>query len=351
MRSWFGRKKLVQPPALREAEVHRFRGRRYVTAGWGRGFGVVVPADAGPGEVSRLVVEALEWSGRNPLPVFTRLGKRDPGRRDDERGWERFCRSIVGVAVPDYDPEQRVRVLAQDGGRLQLCLIACGTPVTGTEVYVAAGADGTAVGQAVEYLMARHVAEPPPLPRPDPAITGEGFGYKTGWYAVRTGDMHVVADVLGLTARRSVQWSEGVALSYRSGVFITPPVGNWVLAVGVDLAKRECDAESLSGVLATEVQYFATHRGSEAHEWHLADNGRLARVIRYAADAGIYRQVGEPTEGEVGLGFGLASLTEESALEPISEDTVMQVAGAWSVNPQHLPVTDELGIYGHIEAA
>lgn len=339
----------MQPRMFREAEVHRFRGRRFVTAAWGRGFGVAASADTGPGEVGRLVVEALDWSGENPRSVFTYVDEPDPARLDDQGGWERFCRTIVGVEVPEYDPEQRVRALERDGGRLQLCLLSSGTPVAGTEVYLSDGADRTAIGEAVEYLLAQPVPEPPSLPPRDTATTGEGFGYKTGWYAVRTGDVNAVAEALGLTARRSVEWAEGVALSYRSGVFITPPAGNWVLAVGVDLAKRESDPGSLSAVLATEVQYFATHRVSEAHEWHLADNGRLARVIRYAEDVGIYRQVGKPTEGEVAL--GLSSLTEESALDLISEETVMRVAGVWSVNPQHLPFTGEPGIYGRLGAA
>ncbi len=49
--------------------------------------------------------------------------------------------------------------------------------------------------------------------------------------------------------------------------------------------------------------------------------------------------------------LGLVELTEETAGERISEETVMEVAGAWSLDPRELPnapTSSVEGIYGEL---
>ena len=62
-----------------------------------------------------------------------------------------------------------------------------------------------------------------------PVVVAElmrGFGYKTGWLAVRRGEIQTVASVLGGRITGSVAWGEGIAASYRepSMVAVTPPL-------------------------------------------------------------------------------------------------------------------------------
>jgi hypothetical protein len=97
------------------------------------------------------------------------------------------------------------------------------------------------------------------------------------------------------------------------------------------------------------VQFFSTHRVPEAHSWERAENGVLQRRVRYVGDSAILEESGDPSEIEKRL--GLVELTEDRASEVISEETVMHVAEAWSLNPQELattPTRDSLGTYGEL---
>jgi hypothetical protein len=76
-----------------------------------------------------------------------------------------------------------------------------------------------------------------------------GFGYKTGWLAVRRGDIQGVATVLGGRIAGSVTWEEGIAASYGepSMLAVTPLLRgaddtDWLLVTGSWIAS---EAESL----------------------------------------------------------------------------------------------------------
>jgi hypothetical protein len=75
--------------------------------------------------------------------------------------------------------------------------------------------------------------------------------------------------------------------------------------------------------LGTEVQFFATHRVTEAHSWARARPSGLERAYGY---------VGETGETVMDEGPRTA---EELALDPDipDEEDVMALAAAWSVDP------------------
>lgn len=157
-------------------------------------------------------------------------------------------------------------------------------------------------------------------PAPDTPVS---FGYKMVWFAVRTTDAHRVAAALGLRQPQPCNWKTGVDRAYAGeDVFITPPVDGWTMALGFPLSGEEAEIavrlEALSREFA-EAQYFGTHRVSEYHGWARSVNGKIIRHYAYVGDQGETLR----NEGPAG----------EIEPELPDEETVMQIAEAWSVNP------------------
>ncbi len=203
----------------------------------------------------------------------------------------------------------------------------------------------------------RHPQESAPvLETADGGPERSPFGYKTGWAAVRSENAGDVARSLGLVDCREVSWQEGVAAAYSSGVFVCPAVEGWVLAMGQPVLDGGIDARALSAQIGSEVQVFKTHRVVEAHAWARAGGGALARDFEFVGDTGeITKNFGPVTSVEEALAgaagcvllpVGPAPLDDE-LLEFPTEETVMAIAEAWSVNPTTLSgVDNRLGILG-----
>src|SRR4051794_7618738 len=61
----------------------------------------------------------------------------------------------------------------------------------------------------------------------------EPFGYKRSWVAIPAADNKELADTLDMHQLQPCSWIDGLAMAYRhEGIFITPAVGSWTLAVG-----------------------------------------------------------------------------------------------------------------------
>jgi hypothetical protein len=169
-----------------------------------------------------------------------------------------------------------------------------------------------------------------------------GFGYKTGWLAVRNGAAAEMFAALGCRSVGRVGWLEGVERAYRDGdvVVATPPLaGGWMLVMGQWVASRAdspgVDVAALSATLGREVQLFVSHRVVDLHRWDRAVDGTLVRSFEYLGEAGeVTRWYGTPDETELAIGLPpRIALTDEVS---VREDDVMRVAGAWSVDPQSL---------------
>lgn len=169
----------------------------------------------------------------------------------------------------------------------------------------------------------------------------EPFGYKTAWLAVLDRSQAQVAEALGLNGGRNV--SGGEAAEAFDEVGLLPPVpgvdGRWTLAVSSDLADISATRlASLSALLGTRVQAFASHRVVEAHRWLLADLGRLLRHVEVVGESGELVWAGVPTPTETGLGLpALEEITDEEArfqvVLDVNEQTVMAVARGWCIDP------------------
>jgi hypothetical protein len=100
-------------------------------------------------------------------------------------------------------------------------------------------------------------------------------------------------------------------------------------------AADSVNVAELSAALGTEVQFFATYRVSELHRWQRAVDGVLMRAFEYVGEAGeVTEWRGDPDDAEAAI--GLPTVLDDEADILVSEDDVMRLAGAWSVDPTAL---------------
>lgn len=189
----------------------------------------------------------------------------------------------------------------------------------------------------------------------------ESFGFNTAWLTFRTENTEAVAAALNLIDAIPTNWPSGIEAAYESNqVFISPPVKGWTFAVGTPFYGAAEDSnrsmEPLKTLLRTlssqfgEVQGFATQRTVEYHHWLLARSGNIVRSSAYLGETGeILDDEGARTADEPAI-----HLEPDDEFDVPDEDTVMSIAGAWSLDPQNLdeePVSITLGVLGSCHLA
>ncbi len=181
------------------------------------------------------------------------------------------------------------------------------------------------------------------------------FGPKAAWLALDTTDCEAVAAALYIRELRVATWEEGVAAAYKSSVFVTPPVGQWTLAVSTDLNAFEQTAAAVRPLLERlsrrfrDAQYFCTNQDIGTHVWARARRGEFVRGFGWNGQA-FWNEGGlTPEERDLGFEFGDG--------QPPTEDSVMQLASVWSIDPTSLneqykePVMGLLGEFATVETA
>jgi hypothetical protein len=183
----------------------------------------------------------------------------------------------------------------------------------------------------------------PPIATEGAEPSGRSFGFKSAWLAVRAGDNREVADALGLEGVGASAWAAGVAAVHAADVgarpapvFVSSPVDGWVLVpFSLSLADTgEFDLAALSGRFG-EVQRFVTHRVVDLHEWERWVDGKPVRRYSWLGESGeLQFSDGDPSELEEDL------LPDGDAdwedWEIADEERVIELAGAWSVDPTRL---------------
>ena len=184
----------------------------------------------------------------------------------------------------------------------------------------------------------------------------QGFGYKCTWIAVRTNDLQKVAECLKLREVSACNWAAGISKAYDDSVFISPALGDWIIAAGVNLPAPEStdDVQEVKKMLAAlslvfgEAQLFSTHRVVEYHCWMRAVEGEVKRVYAFSGEAGeniVIEGRATRIENQYKL---VDTLSEESDQDNYfdredltwpDEELVMEIAGDWSIDPTKL---DEL---------
>ena len=191
----------------------------------------------------------------------------------------------------------------------------------------------------------------PPLPitigaSPDSPLP---FGYKTVWWAIRCSDVNAVAEAIRLDNPQPCNWASGIHLAYNAGLFVTPPIDDWILICGRDLPPNsEAAANQIKERLCIlsqqfgEVQAFATHRIVDYHVWARSRDGALTRGFGYLGESGETFWDEGFDDAEDNLGFDFADINDDLTDDELdaakfpSEDNVMDVARIWSICPVEL---------------
>jgi hypothetical protein len=199
---------------------------------------------------------------------------------------------------------------------------------------------------------------------PDSAV---GFGYKCMWFAVKTDNKNMLAEILKLKNISDCNWQVGIDMAYKGSVFITPPIDGWTLACGWGLPHGDSKEgiDEVKNILKTlskefgEAQFFCTHRVTEYHCWIKATNGQVDRVYSYLGESGKNVAIeGQPTEFERTLNLA-NTFSDESKDDKYferedivwaDEELLMKVAEHWSIDPSKLDerkdISPSLGLLG-----
>lgn len=188
----------------------------------------------------------------------------------------------------------------------------------------------------------------------------QSFGYKCTWLAVRGNDQASIVQGLGLGSHTQCDWKAGIERAYHGDeVFITPEIDGWTLVVGWG-SNIEAKGEGLVRLKAVlsklstrcgEAQFFSTHRVAEYHCWMRSVNGALVRAYAFVGESGENLIVEGLADVDIEPTRLINTLSEEAKtqgyferddIEYPTEDLVMRVAAAWSVDPTTLTQRTDL---------
>jgi hypothetical protein len=220
---------------------------------------------------------------------------------------------------------------------------------------ISSKSDPAKIGKTL--LAALGIKEPKPSPSKPKAKRNESttnapspFGYKCAWLAIKSTDSEAIIKALRLTKPKQCSWSDGVAAAYEDKAFVTPPIKGrtlvaaqeWLMLLGEDPATvADAAIRKLSKQLG-QVQLFASDRVTEFHLWAQARAGKLVRGYCWIGERGETAwDEGKPTAIEKEIGpFDWENLPDEQS--------VMKVAGKWSIDPTKIDEIDGVANSGWI---
>ena len=137
---------------------------------------------------------------------------------------------------------------------------------------------------------------------------------------------------------------------YNGRMFFTPSIDGWVLVLGVELYEIE-DVHTRKILLELsekfgEAHLYGTNRITEYHFFGCAQKGKIKRFFSFLAESGECIEQGMPTEIEKSLHS--ISTEENGNKEFPTEETVMQVAEVWSINPTKIETYKGVKEIGYI---
>ena len=177
------------------------------------------------------------------------------------------------------------------------------------------------------------------------------FGQKMAWLAVESTNTRAVAAALGLRRPAEEPWATGIEAAHRGSVFVTPPVGDWTLAVGTPLFPTPDGTAAFVPSLLdrlgrrfADVQFFCNHADVGLYAWGRARKGRLVRGYGWlGARSRLLWELGPPTKAEQELGFRFEAgrppqveKDDAGGLAPFTEEALFQLASFWSIDPTTL---------------
>lgn len=171
------------------------------------------------------------------------------------------------------------------------------------------------------------------------------YGLPKRWVAIRSTNQQAVREALGLYNARTCTWEEGLAEASQRTLFISPPVGSWILVMGTCLPDPHEDVDrafrfllDLSQKLG-HVQFFQADRVLYHHAWVRAEDGRILRAYAWAGET-LWNQ-GNLSIAETELGLRCLDYGDMSGMDSFppaafiqtNTDKVVALAAHWSIDP------------------
>lgn len=166
------------------------------------------------------------------------------------------------------------------------------------------------------------------------------------WLAIKCSDPASIQSVLHLNAPMPCSWEEGLIEARDHKLFISPPVGGWILVVGSSLPDPTEDVDQcyrfLTGLSRKlgHVQFFSTNRFVNHHAWALIDKGRVFRAYAWAGET-LWNQ-GPMTAAEKDLKLscfeyaaGRSNFDQKESIM-LNTERVPQLASRWSLDPSSI---------------
>jgi hypothetical protein len=165
------------------------------------------------------------------------------------------------------------------------------------------------------------------------------------WIAIRSGNLLPVQAALRLHNPTPCSWEEGLARAQGHKLFISPPVGGWILVMGSELPDPGDDVDKCFRFIMDlslklgHVQYFSVNRVVDHHSWAHAEQGRVVRAYAWAGRT-VWNQ-GKMTREEMELGLRCFDYGEVAhrhnfdQVDPVAANTekVLALAARWSIDP------------------
>jgi hypothetical protein len=183
------------------------------------------------------------------------------------------------------------------------------------------------------------------------------------WLAIKSANPHLVQAALGLNNPTPCSWEEGLSIVHEHKLFISPPVGGWILVMGSNLPEVGEDVDKcfrfildLSRKLG-QVQFFSINRAVNHHAWAHADQGTVLRAYAWAGRT-LWNQ-GKLTRAEIDLGLKCYHYGEgEDRIDfgnvdpaAVNTERVSLLASRWSLDPTSIDarlLKENQGIAGRL---
>lgn len=171
------------------------------------------------------------------------------------------------------------------------------------------------------------------------------YGLPKRWVAIRSSNQQLVREAFKLHNARTCTWEEGLAEASQRTLFISPPVGSWILVMGTCLPDPYDDVDQCYKFISDlsqkvgHVQYFQADRVLYHHAWIRAEDGRILRAYAWAGET-LWNQ-GHQSVAEAELGLHCLDYGDTSGMDTFppaqfiqtNTDKVVALAAHWSIDP------------------
>jgi hypothetical protein len=172
------------------------------------------------------------------------------------------------------------------------------------------------------------------------------FEQPTRWLAVRSQNIFLVQESLGIAQATPCSWEEGLLESREQKLFISPPINGWILVLGAGLPDTSDDVDKVYHFLVNlsrklgQVQYFNANRVLNHHSWAILEQGEVFRAYAWGPETS-WNQ-GRVTAAERDLkiscldyGMEPSTLAARENLQSNAEK-IYRLAARWSIDPTNI---------------